>query len=614
MEGGIMADLRASGLGGVPKGQTADRPASPSIGDVFYNGTLGCLEIYTSQGWVANSAPPGIPTIGSATYSATNQPYNNASATVSFSPGEGGGLPNSYRATSTPGGFSGTSNTSPITVSGLQSGVAYTFGITGTNNFGTSASSVSSNSITANTVPETPTISVSPSTVSYGGVPTARAVVSGSNGGSSITNYSYSTDGTSYTALSPAQTTSPLTINGGFTAGSSYNLYLKAINTNGTSNASSVASFTASTVSQSPTIGTATANGIDGQVSVTFTAPANNGGSAITSYTVTSSPGNITATGSSSPIIVSGLSNGTSYTFTVTATNSSGTSAASASSNTATPFIAAIITGGTLSSDATYYYRTFVNDGTLSVSATSANLDVLLIAGGGGGRQAGGGAGGVIYYPARNTTVGTYPVTIGAGGSSAAGSNSTAFGLTAIGGGVGAPSNDQQGGSGGSGGGGGRDYGAAGVAIQGSGSGWTGYGSNGGRASQSGYGGAGGGGGSGSAGSNGGGNGQPAGEVGGAGGPGNNTWATWLSAIAPQMTGVTGWSTATSSGYIAGGGGSTDEYGSDHGAAGSGGGGAGGNNASTKNAIQNTGSGGGSQGTGGSGIMIVRYTRASVGG
>ena len=58
-----MADLRASGLGGVPKGATADRPSSPSIGDVFYNGTLGCLEIYTSQGWVANSAPPAIPTI-----------------------------------------------------------------------------------------------------------------------------------------------------------------------------------------------------------------------------------------------------------------------------------------------------------------------------------------------------------------------------------------------------------------------------------------------------------------------------------------------------------------------------------------------------------------------
>ena len=50
-----MADLRASGLGGVPKGATADRPSSPSIGDVFYNGTLGYLEIYTAFGWFAAS-------------------------------------------------------------------------------------------------------------------------------------------------------------------------------------------------------------------------------------------------------------------------------------------------------------------------------------------------------------------------------------------------------------------------------------------------------------------------------------------------------------------------------------------------------------------------------
>jgi hypothetical protein len=70
---------------------------------------------------------------------------------------------------------------------------------------------------------------------------------------------------------------------------------------------------------------------------VAFTAPASNGGSAITGYTVTSSPGGITATGTSSPIVVTGLTNGTAYTFTVTATNAIGTSAASAASNSVTP-------------------------------------------------------------------------------------------------------------------------------------------------------------------------------------------------------------------------------------------------------------------------------------
>jgi hypothetical protein len=82
-------------------------------------------------------------------------------------------------------------------------------------------------------------------------------------------------------------------------------------------------------------IGSATAG--DGQASVSFGAPAYTGGTAITSYTVTSSPGGITASGASSPILVSGLTNDTSYTFTVVATNIAGNSAASSASAAVTP-------------------------------------------------------------------------------------------------------------------------------------------------------------------------------------------------------------------------------------------------------------------------------------
>lgn len=61
------------------------------------------------------------------------------------------------------------------------------------------------------------------------------------------------------------------------------------------------------------------------------------GGSPVTSYTVTSIPDGITATGTHSPIVVNGLTNGTAYMFTVTATNAVGTSPASLPSNTVTP-------------------------------------------------------------------------------------------------------------------------------------------------------------------------------------------------------------------------------------------------------------------------------------
>src|SRR5260370_475230 len=82
-----------------------------------------------------------------------------------------------------------------------------------------------------------------------------------------------------------------------------------------------------------------TVTGGNDKASVSVTSPSNNGGSAITSYTVTSLPGGLTATVSApaTTATVTGLSNGTSYTFTVVATNSVGNSVASSPSNAVTP-------------------------------------------------------------------------------------------------------------------------------------------------------------------------------------------------------------------------------------------------------------------------------------
>jgi sugar lactone lactonase YvrE len=89
----------------------------------------------------------------------------------------------------------------------------------------------------------------------------------------------------------------------------------------------------AATAPSTPAIGTAVP--ASGQISVAFT-PGSNGGIAA-EYTATC--GAQSATGTVSPLIVTGLTNGLSYTCTVVARNFFGVSAASSASNSVTPGI-----------------------------------------------------------------------------------------------------------------------------------------------------------------------------------------------------------------------------------------------------------------------------------
>jgi uncharacterized protein (TIGR02145 family) len=148
------------------------------------------------------------------------------------------------------------------------------------------------------------------------------------NGGSVITGYMVTSNPGGITATGIS---SPITVTG-LTNGTVYTFTVVAAVE--VASAASAA-VTPATVPDSPTGVVATAG--DTWASVAFVAPTNSGGSAITGYTVMSNPGNISGSGTTSPINVTGLTNGTAYTFTVVATNAVGSSVSSSSSTAVTP-------------------------------------------------------------------------------------------------------------------------------------------------------------------------------------------------------------------------------------------------------------------------------------
>ena len=161
---------------------------------------------------------------------------------------------------------------------------------------------------------------------------------------------------------------------GGLKSNTSYKFRVSAINANGTSDPSAASSsVTLTTVPKAPTSVSAIAG--DAQADVSYTATPNgfNGGKSIQYYRATSNPGSITSTEVISPITVTGLTNYTSYTFTVAAYNANGFSVESTASASVTPQLPAPVGSGTVTiasdSSSNYVYK-ITSYGTWSNSAT----------------------------------------------------------------------------------------------------------------------------------------------------------------------------------------------------------------------------------------------------
>jgi hypothetical protein len=269
----------------------------------------------------------------------------------------------SYTVTSTPlqGGATVTQvcPSSPCTVTGLQPGTTYSETVQATNSSGTSSPSGATNVAIPN-VPGAPTsVAVTPSTTTTG-----QASVSftppQNNGGAAITGYTVTATPTGGdTAITKSCTSSPCTLTG-LASATTYAVTVSAVNQEGSSKPSTGASVTMPTVPGAPTgVSVNAGSSTGGQALVSFSPPSSNGGAPITGYTIKATPSGggaaVTQSCISSPCMVIGLTNATTYTFAVSAVNRIGAGAPGSATGTVavvrTPVITS--TGGPVTTGTT---------------------------------------------------------------------------------------------------------------------------------------------------------------------------------------------------------------------------------------------------------------------
>ena len=233
-----------------------------------------------------------------------------------------------YTVTSSDGQTCSTSDadTTSCVVTGLTNGIAYTFTVTATDESDSSDPSPESNSVTPSAGAVPPSTPFAPVAIAGDGlaIVTWTKPPMGLNNASTITGYTVtSSDGQTCSTSDADALTCDVT---GLTNGTAYTFTVTATNLLGASDTSSPSnSVTPGLEPAIPSAPVATAG--NAQASVTWTKP-DDGGFPIKSYTVISSGGEGCKTNDADTLtcVVTGLTNGTAYTFTVRAANELGAS------------------------------------------------------------------------------------------------------------------------------------------------------------------------------------------------------------------------------------------------------------------------------------------------
>ena len=341
---------------------TATAPAFTCVIDGLipgHNYSFTAVAASPSGTGAESQATPTVVTGAPSTPSISGVVPGDAEVTVSVTVGSSGGTPSSYTVASGSHTCSIAWGQSSCVVSGLTNGTGYTFTVTATNGAGTSDPSAASVEVTPSANPSPPTGTTGEATAITPTSATLSATVNATGDSTSALSIKISTvRGDIAAGNGNSLTVSPGVVSGsatvavsasaiGLTHHTVYYYRVSATTRGGTTDGDIQQFTTAPVVAGVPTA--LDGNPADGQVSLSWVAPTDNGGAAVAGYQVLVSSGgssfgavsagscSTASQSSATTCIATGLRNGFGYVFTVAAINSAGTGTASDQSAGFTP-------------------------------------------------------------------------------------------------------------------------------------------------------------------------------------------------------------------------------------------------------------------------------------